>query len=247
MGWIISKTLMDAYENSRCSPEQAVESLAANFSDGEQSAPSSGSHTPQVYLSPDKTTAFSRLSRCGMTCRHFEESIGEDLLTWYRGGFPCQDISSAGRGDGIDGERSSMWKHMARIICEVRPRYAFVENSPMLTTRGLGVVLADMAAMGYDARWGCVSAASCGANHERDRIWIVASDANLSQREGMGVSSGVHAKDTYASNPRWWKDTSELHRVDDGVALRLDRLKAVGNGQSPLAAARAFELLSDGL
>jgi DNA (cytosine-5)-methyltransferase 1 len=90
------------------------------------------------------------------------------------GGFPCQDISAAGKGAGIDGERSGMWREMARIIREVRPRYAFVENSPMLTSRGLGVVLGDLASMGFDARWGVLGAADVGANHQRDRIWIVA-------------------------------------------------------------------------
>lgn len=176
--------------------------------------------------------------------QNFRGEPWRGLVDVVSGGFPCQDISSAGRGEGIGGSRSSMWGHMARIIGEVRPRYAFVENSPMLTTRGLGIVLADLAAMGYDARWGCVSAASCGANHERDRIWIVASDANLPQCEGGRVSSGVHSKDAYASNPRWWQDTSELHRVDDGVAARMDRLKAIGNGQVPAVAATAWQILS---
>ena len=90
------------------------------------------------------------------------------------GGFPCQDISAAGKGVGINGERSGMWGEMARIIHEVRPRYAFVENSPMLTSRGLGRVLGDLASMGFDARWGVLGAADVGANHQRDRIWIVA-------------------------------------------------------------------------
>ena len=90
------------------------------------------------------------------------------------GGFPCQDISAAGKGAGIDGEQSGMWREMARIICEVRPRFAFVENSPMLTARGLGTVLGDLASMGFDARWGVLGAADVGANHQRDRIWIVA-------------------------------------------------------------------------
>ncbi len=90
------------------------------------------------------------------------------------GGFPCQDISSAGKGAGIDGERSGMWREMARIIGEVRPRFAFVENSPVLTSRGLDRVLGDLAEMGFDAKWGVVSAADVGAPHRRDRIWIVA-------------------------------------------------------------------------
>jgi len=94
------------------------------------------------------------------------------------GGFPCTDISTAGRGAGIDGEASGMWRHMARIIGEVRPRYVFVENSPALVHRGLARVLGDLAALGYDARWGVLGAADAGAPHKRDRIWIVAADAN---------------------------------------------------------------------
>lgn len=90
------------------------------------------------------------------------------------GGFPCQDISVAGQGAGIDGERSGLWSEMARIIGEVRPRYAFVENSPALVTRGLGRVLGDLAALGYDCRWTVLGAADVGAPHKRDRIWIVA-------------------------------------------------------------------------
>jgi len=95
------------------------------------------------------------------------------------GGFPCQDISAAGKGAGIDGERSGMWAEMARIIREVRPRFVFVENSPMLTSRGLGTVLGDLASMGFDARWGVLGAADVGAPHQRDRIWIVAHSKEL--------------------------------------------------------------------
>jgi DNA (cytosine-5)-methyltransferase 1 len=90
------------------------------------------------------------------------------------GGFPCQDISSAGKGAGIDGERSGLWAEMARVICEVRPRFVFVENSPMLTSRGLGRVLGDLASMGFDARWGVLGADDAGAPHIRKRIWILA-------------------------------------------------------------------------
>ena len=104
----------------------------------------------------------------------FDGKPWRGIVDVVSGGFPCQDISSAGKGAGIDGERSGMWGEMARIIYEVRPRYAFVENSPMLTSRGLGRVLGDLAAMGFDARWGVLGAADVGANHQRDRIWIVA-------------------------------------------------------------------------
>jgi DNA (cytosine-5)-methyltransferase 1 len=90
------------------------------------------------------------------------------------GGFPCQDISVAGKGDGLDGERSGLWSEMARIIGEVQPRFAFVENSPMLTSRGLDRVLADLSTLGYDAVWGVVGADDAGAPHRRERIWILA-------------------------------------------------------------------------
>jgi len=107
------------------------------------------------------------------------------------GGFPCQDISSAGKGAGIDGSRSGMWAHMARIIGEVRPRYAYVENSPVLTSRGLGRVLGDLAEMGYNARWGVLGAVHVGANHKRERIWIVAWD---SDSEHDGAILGICGK-----------------------------------------------------
>ena len=90
------------------------------------------------------------------------------------GGFPCTDISCAGKGAGIEGERSGMWGHMARIVGEVRPQFVFVENSPMLVGRGLARVLGDLASLGYDARWGIVGAHHVAAPHKRDRIWIVA-------------------------------------------------------------------------
>jgi site-specific DNA-cytosine methylase len=90
------------------------------------------------------------------------------------GGFPCQDISAAGKGAGIDGKKSGMFQHMARIVGEVQPRFVFVENSPLLVGRGLARVLGDLASLGYDARWGVVGARNAGAPHKRDRIWIVA-------------------------------------------------------------------------
>jgi site-specific DNA-cytosine methylase len=90
------------------------------------------------------------------------------------GGFPCQDISAAGYGAGITGSRSGLWKEFGRIIREVRPGRVYVENSPILTSRGLGVVLGDLAEMGFDCEWGVVSAADSGAPHLRERIWIMA-------------------------------------------------------------------------
>ena len=90
------------------------------------------------------------------------------------GGFPCQDISAAGRGAGLAGARSGLWRDFARIIGEVRPAYALIENSPLLRTRGLVTVLQDLAGLGFDARWGMLGADDVGACQTRKRMWIVA-------------------------------------------------------------------------
>lgn len=113
----------------------------------------------------------------------FDGRAWRGLVDVVSGGFPCQDISAAGKGAGIDGARSGMWFHMARIIEEVRPRYAFIENSPLLTGRGLNRVLSDLASMGYDARWCVVGAEAVGAPHRRERIWIRAELAHA-HRDG---------------------------------------------------------------
>lgn len=106
--------------------------------------------------------------------RTFDGKPWRGLVDVVCGGFPCQDISAAGNGAGIDGERSGLWREMARIVSEVRPKYVFVENSPLLVGRGLAMVLGDLAELGYDAQWFRLSASDCGAPHQRDRFWLVA-------------------------------------------------------------------------
>jgi len=106
------------------------------------------------------------------------------------GGFPCQDISAAGRGAGIAGERSGLWKEMLRIVREVRPRYVLVENVAALLGRGLGTVLGDLAACGYDAQWDCIPACAVGAPHRRDRVWIVAYSVRERGREDESTQNG---------------------------------------------------------
>ena len=232
----------------------------------------------------------------------FDGKPWRGIVDVVSGGFPCQDISAAGKGAGIDGERSGMWGEMARIIREVRPRYVFVENSPMLTSRGLGRVLGDLAAMGFDARWGVLGAADVGANHQRDRIWIVgkmayasgiegrrmerrrasfdgckkcgnlrgisAFDSRLKQEEKRKVlayptsigqqGQGQHEQPIYPAQgsdrqanyaesigrPDFWSTEPNVGRVANGVAARVDRLKAIGNGQVPLCAATAWRVLT---
>ena len=249
--------------------------------------------------------------------RTFNGKPWRGIVDVVSGGFPCQDISAAGKGTGITGARSGLWGEMARVIHEVRPRFCFVENSPMLTSRGLGTVLGDLAAMGFDAKWGVLGAADIGANHQRDRIWIVGKATNStslrlhneenqrvleSQRWGelqseqsrdsseMAHTNGMRQLQPQGSEsdqrgrvgdsgepladadnkrfaqlddaakpnqtrqsswcasstwggPDWWSVEPGVGRVADGVAARVDRLKALGNGQVPACAAAAWRLL----
>lgn len=177
------------------------------------------------------------------------------------GGFPCQDISVAGKGEGISGQRSGMWGQMSRIIYEVRPRFVFVENSPILTSRGLGTVLGDLAAMGFDAKWGVLGARDIGANHQRNRIWILGTNVahplcnrlqgvgEKRQVEGqIGLRNGKRSnqiQEIFGTTKKWWKTEPNVGRVVDGMASRVDRLKATGNGQVPLCAATAWRILSE--
>ena len=125
------------------------------------------------------------------------------------GGFPCQDLSSAGRGAGIDGARSGLWSEFARIVRELRPGYVVVENVPaLLTGRGkrwdrgpIGRVLGDLAEARYDAEWACLSAREFGAPHLRKRVWIVAYPARDAEA-GAATESGAERQRARAGGQR---------------------------------------------
>ena len=102
----------------------------------------------------------------------------------------CQVRRNAGKGKGIEGERSGLWAEFARIIGEVQPRYIFVENSPLLTKRGLGRVLGDLSEMGYDAEWCVLGADDIGAPHQRKRMWILAYARLWGRRYNIGGEDG---------------------------------------------------------
>ena len=184
----------------------------------------------------------------------FDGKPWRGIVDVVSGGFPCQDISAAGKGAGIDGKRSGMWGHMARIVGEVRPQYVFVENSPMLTSRGLGVVLGDLAEMGYDAQWGCISARDAGAPHSRERIWIVAADStqirrwnqNQIQKTSNTESNIWDARQFNAllGDCKSWNDTERaIDILGDGLGEWVGEIESLGNGQVPIVAATAFNLL----
>ena len=259
--------------------------------------------------------------------RTFDGRPWRGAIDVISGGFPCQDISVAGAGAGIEGPRSGLWKEFARIIGEVGPRFVLVENSPALTGRGLGTVLGDLATLGYDAKWGVLGAHHAGAPHRRDRIWIVANTVRLGGGEGLAqleseagpttirerriaraqprngcevVSDSNEFNDDHtghgpgsvlwkrsketelsgcgevsnSNSPRledwgharepkgpdegqrgmaqsqperrsgaWWSVEPELGRVAHGVANRVDRIRAIGNGQVPAVVKLAWDTL----
>ena len=154
------------------------------------------------------------------------------------GGFPCQDVSYAGPGGGLAGERSGLWFEFARLIRELGPEYVIVENVAALLDRGMGDVLGTLSDIGYDAEWSVVSGCALGAPHMRRRVFIVAYPHGKHGRTGIWHSdarrdgpiqvidrlesarSGVR---TRLANP------SALYRDADGVAFRMDRNHAIGN------------------
>ena len=164
------------------------------------------------------------------------------------GGFPCQDISIAGQQKGIDGEKSGLWTEMARLISDIRPQYAIVENVSELL-RGpnekkggwFGRVLRDLAEIGYDAEWHCIPASVFGAPHVRPRVWIVAHPNGERQfrwpsafyrheswKGGKEQLEGLHEHCLQLAIP-----ASTHGRIHDGVPRRVDRLRALGNAVVP--------------
>lgn len=205
------------------------------------------------------------LERAGMTvvgqveidpfCRrvltkHFPEvSKHDDVRTaveWWRsqsrprvdvvcGGFPCTDVSDAGRRAGIEGEQSGLWAYQAEVIRDVRPRYVVVENTTGLLARGFGRVVGDLAALGYDTRWDCVPAAAVGAPHLRARLWLVA------YPRGVGGDEAFDSLQAGWPQPQlhpWWDTEPDMGRMADGlprgVVGRL--LKPLGNAAVPQVA-----------
>jgi DNA (cytosine-5)-methyltransferase 1 len=169
-----------------------------------------------------------------------------DVIT---GGFPCQDISAAGKGAGIAGSRSGLVFEMLRIIDEVRPPFVFAENSPQLRTKGLATIVERFISMGYVGRVGVLGAGHIGANHERKRMWIVAkNNAPNTNSAIIREQQRRRCRTDRESPPQfrisdWW-NLPRFTRVDDGMANRMDRIKATGNGQVPGVAALAWTVLT---
>jgi DNA (cytosine-5)-methyltransferase 1 len=151
------------------------------------------------------------------------------------GGFPCQDISYAGKGAGIDAERSGLWSEYVRIIGELGPRYVVVENVAALLDRGMERVLGNLATLGYDAEWGVLCARDFGLPHRRERVLIVAYPNSLRrQKSSKRILQFEKPGEKSSYGNRWDVAPSRVQRMDDGISEGLDRrLHAIGNAVVP--------------
>ena len=161
------------------------------------------------------------------------------------GGFPCQDLSVAGKQAGFDGDRSSLYREMLRVIGECRPRYAIFENVTGLLSgesgRWFAQFLYDLAEIGLDAEWHCVSAAYVGAPHHRDRVWVIAYPGKERGQRSVAESISWVEAFSWCKNGRRFEDLpkrsnlypSQLCRSGDGIPERLDRLARLGNAVVP--------------
>lgn len=191
-------------------------------------------HWPGVWIHDDVRTLTRELvaERCGSV----------DLIA---GGFPCQDVSNAGKRIGIEGPSSGLWREYARLICDIRPSYVVVENVPGLLTNGLDRVLSDLAACGFDAEWQVLPGGSFGAPFVRERVFVVAYPHGQHGRTRrpwrhtgnapwlLVPGKSRKSADAAATGIGHWADEPGLDRLVCGVPPALDRLRGVGNAVVP--------------
>ena len=182
-------------------------------------------HWPEVPCYDDVRTLTAERLRA--------DGVSVDVIC---GGFPCQDISVAGKQAGIAGERSGLWSDIARLAGELRPQFIVVENVAALLGNGLGRVLGDLAEIGLDAVWDCIPASYVGAPHDRDRFWLVA----YPERSEWGPEPYLRALGRMGRQQQsvpWdrdWQSALRLfRRVDDGLAYRVDRIDTLRNAVVP--------------
>jgi DNA (cytosine-5)-methyltransferase 1 len=207
-----------------------------------------GKHWPNVPIYDDITTFNPQPHSANVIC----------------GGFPCQDISTAGKQAGIkEGTRSGLFYELMRVIRLVQPRYVVLENVAAILANGLDTVLGELAEAGFDAEWACIPASAVGACHQRDRWWLVAYAnhagveapwskqlAARAQQHGELDAANASSQRLERQKPAWrfaarqlcpdwggYISKPVLCRGDDGLSGRVDRLKALGNAVVPQVAA----------
>jgi DNA (cytosine-5)-methyltransferase 1 len=159
------------------------------------------------------------------------------------GGFPCQDISYAGKGAGLAGERSGLFYEAMRVVREVGPRIVVLENVAALLTRGLDQVLGTLASLGFDAEWHVLPAAAFGAPHIRSRAFVVAyaNGTGLEDWLQTDCGPGGYQEDAYRAwmpikRHGWWEVEPAVCRVANGLPNRIHRLRGLGNAVVPQVA-----------
>lgn len=171
------------------------------------------------------------------------EMLGEiDIIS---GGFPCQNISKVGNGEGLDGEQSGLFSEIVRLAEELKPQFLFLENVPAIRTRGLCEVVERLSYAGYDCRWDTFTAEEIGASHVRERWFLLAYSTSQRlawedmQREDVDLrpTSDIVSEHT-------WKADPEILRKGNGLSRSVDRIIALGNAVVPQTARLAFEKLS---
>ncbi len=213
------------------------------------------------------------LSKAPIFQMHTRDFIEQGWPEKYRGvaniitaGFPCQPFAIGGKRAGANDKRNA-WPDTIRIIKEVQPQWVFLENTPNLLSvqhRGatppyIQQIIGELASSGYVGQWGCLSASTMGADHKRKRVWIVAHTSgqgrtSILRNHIQNSQAPHHAPETEKTTPldALWSRLSRLEkrlgqpsvfRDNDGLAHRVDRLEAVGQGQVPAVAAKAWRLL----
>ena len=218
----------------------------------------------------------SRMSECKLPVapiwddvRTLTASVLPKEIDIIYGGFPCQDISVAGRGEGLEGKRSGLFYEIVRLAEEIKPTFLFLENVSGIRTKGLDSVVWELANIGYDCRWITLSAAEVGANHQRKRWWLLAysnkekstrlprrkektfselrgNSKYVSNSDCKGLerqrpeSCGANKELDNFSNQSWWETEPCLGRVVNGLPFRMDRIKGLGNAVVPAQAKEAF-------
>ena len=171
-----------------------------------------------------------------VTGSDIRSKIGTRTIDVMAGGFPCQDISVAGKGDGIQrGNRSGLWYEFARLIGDLRPRIVFLENVPAITTRGGAIVIGDLAAMGYDAQWGMFRAADVGAPHQRERWFCV---ATLSDADGQRRPKPRTKQNTASYQKRYLSPPERKRRAVRYATVASCEDAMGGNGRAPARVAK---------
>lgn len=163
------------------------------------------------------------------------------------GGFPCQDISIAGNGKGLDGERSGLFFEIIRLAKEMQPSFLFLENVPAIRSRGGIEVLRSIAELGYDSRFCIISAKSIGARHQRDRFFLLAhSNSTRNIRLPSGKTKTFSKPQLHPQYEKWnigFENESDLLGKNDGIPCQMDRIRALGNAVVAQQAKEAFKIL----